>query len=98
MLKFSMKDNELFMQLMIAQCEYEGYAQMIYDFEESYKYDDEYWQIWSSYIMALGIYETIKKQFFIKEVFARVKYDYVSWKVDYLDYELIIYLDEDKNE
>lgn len=95
MLKFSMRDNELFMQLVMAHCEYEGYSQIIYELEELCKYDEEYWQVWNLYIVALGIYETIKKQFFINEVFTRVKYDYTSWETDYVNYELIIYLEED---
>ena len=97
MLRFSMKDNELFMQLMMAHCEYEGCSQIIYDLEELCKYDDEYWKAWHQYVMALGIYETLKKQFFINEIFSRVKYDYVSWEADYINYELIIYLEEDEN-
>ena len=98
MLKFSMKDNELFMQLMIANCEYESYSQIIYELEELRKYDDEYWQVWSSYIMSLGIYETLKKKFFINEVFPRVDYDYDYWEVDYVNSELIICLYEDSQE
>lgn len=93
-----MKDNELFMQMMIAHCEYEGYAQIIYELEELRKYDDNYWEMWSSYIMSLGIYETIKKQFFINEVFPRVDYNYDHWEADYINSELIIYLYEDFEE
>ena len=96
MLKFSMRDNELFMQLVMAHCEYEGYSQIIYELEELCKYDEEYWQVWNLYITALGIYETIKKQFFINEVFTRVQYNYISWETNYINYELIIYLEEDE--
>ena len=92
-----MRDNELFIQLVIAHCEYESYAQIIYELEELHKYDDEYWQIWNLYIMASSIYKTIKKQFFVNEVFMRVKHDYKSWEIDYINYELRIYLKEDKN-
>ena len=98
MLKFSMKDNELFMQMMIAHCEYEGYSQIIYELEELRKYDESYWEVWSSYIMSLGVYETIKKQFFINEVFPRVDYNYDHWETDYVNSELIIYLYEDSEE
>lgn len=61
------------------------------------KYDDEYWQVWDLYIAALGAYETIKKRFFINEVFTRVRYNYISWEADYINYELIIYLKENES-
>ncbi len=93
MLKFSMKDNEIFMRLEIAHYEYESYSAIIEELELEGKYDDEFWKAWHQFIMSLGIYETIKRQLFIDFVYPKVGHKYNRWEANFDNGELIIYLE-----